>query len=80
MCWPHPNSERCPAIGKNCDRCWKRNHLASVCRSVVNKIQLGDSENPTYSQSNIKSFNKLYSVKSDSESEASESYVYAVKG
>jgi hypothetical protein len=30
--WPHPQSQKCPALGKKCRKCGRENHLAKVCR------------------------------------------------
>ncbi|KAG1676793.1 hypothetical protein GQR58_014105 [Nymphon striatum] len=36
--------EKCPAYGKNCNKCSKRNHFAVCCKSTVNRVQAVESE------------------------------------
>ena len=41
--WPHPGGQsKCPAYGKICGKCNKRNHFAKVCRS--DQVQAVNSE------------------------------------
>ena len=41
--YQHPeNKESCPALGKECRKCGKRNHFASRCKSK--KVKLTDLE------------------------------------
>ena len=38
-------AEHCPAFGKTCSKCNKRNHFAKVCKSKDIKVVRSDSEN-----------------------------------
>ena len=40
----HP-TKKCPAIGKTCTKCQKRNHFASVCKSVTEIVEEEADEN-----------------------------------
>jgi hypothetical protein len=43
-----PREKVCPAYGQTCSNCHKRNHFASVCKSVKNEVQAAESESDDY--------------------------------
>ena len=48
--WDVNHRSRCQAIGQTCRRCNKQNHFAKVCRSNLNRPQLGRSVNEIENQ------------------------------
>ena len=48
--WDVNHRTRCQAIGQTCRRCKKQNHFAKVCRSNLNRPQLGRSVNEIENQ------------------------------
>ena len=48
--WDANRRSRCQAIGQTCRRCNKQNHFAKVCRSNLNRPQLGRSVNKIENQ------------------------------
>ena len=43
--YPHDNDKACPAIGKTCNNCKKKNHFANQCKSKETKRAIGESSN-----------------------------------
>ena len=48
--WDANHRTKCQAIGQTCRRCNKQNHFAKVCRSNLNRPQLGRSVNEIENQ------------------------------
>ena len=48
----HPDSQRCPALGKTCRKCQKKNHFAAKCRSTRTRVRTVDEEDLTREEEN----------------------------
>ena len=57
--WPHPGGKtKCPAWGKDCRKCHKRNHFANVCKSKssANQVKVGYDDESSESTSSSESY------------------------
>ena len=43
----HPDTQRCPALGKTCRKCQKKNYFAAKCRSTQTRVRAVDEEDLT---------------------------------
>jgi hypothetical protein len=72
----YPHDGVCPAKGKECQKCHKPNHFASVCRTKIR----AKSDAKTHKTKGKKPWKKsLYTVHSDGD-EDSEEYTYCITG
>ncbi|RNA04841.1 hypothetical protein BpHYR1_036966, partial [Brachionus plicatilis] len=71
----HPKGESCPAAGKTCSACGKKNHFGQVCRSKNRKAQINSSKYSSIGRQRHK-INQLRSVPQPVEAKVQPSQQY----